>query len=138
MLTGFALTPLAAVILNKIGARKSIVIGMVILLAGFWKAPSFGALMVVGPVLGFSVGTMIIMMTAMIPNYYSPEAFPSIRGIVSPPRTIITANFPAVAGYVADRTGTYDTMFQILIACLVVSLMLSPLLSPPEKKQVSS
>jgi len=116
------------------GALFFLIIGF----AGFWKAPSFSALMVLGPILGFSIGTMIIMMTAIIPNYYGPEAYPGIRGIMSPPRTLITANFPALAGYVADRTGTYNSMFQILIVGLVISLILSLLLSPPEKKPVRS
>ena len=116
------------------GALFSLLVGF----TGFWKAPSFGELMVLGPILGFSIGTMIIMMTAIIPNYYGPEAYISIRGIMSPPITLLTANFPAIAGYVADKTGTYNSMFQVLIVGLVASLILSLLLAPPEKKPAQS
>jgi len=116
------------------GALFSLLVGF----TGFWKSPSFGALMVLGPILGFSIGTMIIMMTAIIPNYYGPEAYTSIRGIISPPLTLLSASFPAIAGYVADKTGTYNSIFLILIVGLIISLFLSPLLSPPEKKPVQS
>jgi len=108
---------------------------MLIGFLGFWKAPNFTSLMFSGPIFGFGMGTMIILMAAIIPNYYGPETFASIRGFMAPPRTIITANFPAFAGYIADRFGSYNSLFKGLSWCLVFGIFGSLFLSPPKKSK---
>jgi len=111
---------------------------MLIGLFGLWKAPSLSILMALGPVFGFSMGTLIILMAAIVPNYYGPETFASIRGYLTPPVTIITANFPALAGYIADTHGNYNPVFFGVSWCLVGAILCSFFLTPPQKKQTAA
>ena len=121
---------------DRIEPRWIITGAMGLMLLGFlglWKAPNFSTLMVVGPIFGLAVGTLIILLATIIPNYYGPETYASIRGFMSPPRTIITANFPAFSGYISDRYGSYNSLFKGLSWCLVFAIVGSLFLSPPKK-----
>ena len=100
---------------------------------GFWKAPSFNLLIASGPFIGFCTGTMVVMMPTLLSNYFGPAPFASIRGYMAPPRTIVTAGFPPLAGYVADKYGSYDLICAPLIICLIISMIGTLFLSPPKK-----
>jgi len=126
---------------DRIEPRWIISAALSLMLVGFfglWKASSFSLLMVVGPIFGFAMGTMIILMAAIIPNYYGPETLASIRGFMSPPVTIVSANFPALAGYIADKYGSYNSIFFVLSCCLVGAILCSFFLTPPQKKMVEA
>jgi len=126
---------------DRIEPRWIITVALCFMLIGFlglWKAPNLSVLMMLGPVFGFSMGTLIILMAAIVPNYYGPETFASIRGFLTPPATILSSNFPAIAGYIADKYGNYNSIFFALSCCLIGAILCSFFLTPPQKKVVEA
>ena len=106
---------------------------MVIGFIGIWKAPSFGMLMVLGPVYGISYGAILTIMPTLTGNYYGPEAFANITGFFGPILTIISAAVPTIAGYAVEKLGSYNEVFLILTFLLVLGLICSAFLSPPHQ-----
>lgn len=108
---------------------------MLLAFIGIWQAPSFMVLMICGPIFGAAYGTVIVMSTTLLGNYYSPESYPSIMGIVLPVMTISVAMIPTLAGYIADKQGNYGLAFTICAIGLVISFVSSFFLTPPPKTQ---
>ena len=112
------------------GALILNVIGFV----GIWQAPSYGALLIIGPMYGISYGTMLTIMPTLTGNYYGPEVFANIQGFFGPFVTIISAAVPTVAGYTVEKFGSYNWIFIVLTILLMVGLVCSAFMSPPHKK----
>jgi MFS family permease len=109
-------------------------IAMLLMFLGLWKAPNMGFLMAVGPVFGFSYGTIGIMLTTIMGNYYGPETFPKINGVLAPIATATSAIIPVVAGVIADRTGSYDLVFIFIGFLLLGGFICAILIKPPTPK----
>lgn len=99
-----------------------------------WKAPSLTVLMIAGPVFGFSYGTCIILSPVILGNYYSPDTFTAINGTLAPIMIIISAPVPVAAGYIADKTGSYDLAFLILSIIIGIALICAAFMAPPRPK----
>ena len=108
---------------------------MLIMLFGIWKISSFKMMMVAGIVFGCGYGCQIIMIPTMIANYYGPDAFPGIQGVLGPIMITFCACVPVGAGYIFEQTGNYNLAFITLIIVLLISFVLSLFLSPPTKKK---
>ncbi|MBW2369287.1 MAG: MFS transporter [Deltaproteobacteria bacterium] len=106
-------------------------ITLLLMLLGLWKAPSFGFLMAVGPVFGFCYGTLPVMTIAITGNYFGPESFAKVNGIIGPFGTVGSATIPVVAGAVVDKTGSYDIVFIIVGFVLLGGFICALLLKPP-------
>jgi len=102
---------------------------------GIWKAPSFGLLLVLGPIFGIAYGTLLTISPTLSGNYFGPEAFPNIRGFFGPPLTLITAGVPTAAGYAMEKLGSYNEVFLVLTIVLVLGTVCAIFLTPPQKKQ---
>jgi MFS family permease len=100
---------------------------------GFWKAPSFAFLMVLGPIYGIAYGALLTIAPTLAGNYYGPEVFPSIRGFFGPPVTLLSAAIPTVAGYAVEKMGSYNEIFLALSILLLLGGVCSAFLSPPNK-----
>ncbi|MDY6843620.1 MAG: MFS transporter [Thermodesulfobacteriota bacterium] len=101
---------------------------------GIWKAPSMHVLMVAGPVFGFCYGTILVLVTALVGNYFGREAFPTVMGFVMPFLVAIGALVPVGAGIIADKFGSYDLAFMIIIAVMMLGFILSFFMKPPTPK----
>ena len=122
---------------DRIEPRWLLLGSLVLTLIGFvgiWKAPSFGALMIIGPIYGFAYGTMLTILPTITGNYYGPEVYASIRGFFGPFVTIIGAAVPTLAGYSVEKLGSYDVIFLVLSIILLGGIGCSIFLSPPQKK----
>jgi MFS family permease len=108
---------------------------MVVGFIGIWKAPSFALLMVLGPVYGISFGGILTIMPTLTGNYYGPEVFANINGFFGPFVTVIGAAVPTIAGYAVERLGSYNEVFLVLTALIVLGLICSFFLAPPQKKE---
>lgn len=106
-------------------------IAMLLMFLGLWKVPNMGFLMAVGPVFGFCYGTVGIMLTTIMGNYYGPEAFPKINGVLAPIGTVTSAIIPVAAGVIADRTGSYDLVFIFISFVLLGGFICAILIKPP-------
>jgi len=99
----------------------------------FWRGSSFGLLVASGSVFGICFGTLLVMLSTMIANYFGTESYASISACISPFLTVIGAAIPTTAGYAADRLGSYDVPFAVLSAALFLSIIFSLFLSPPRR-----
>lgn len=82
---------------------------------------------------GFGFGTAYVCIPTIMGNYWGPEAFPGVSGIVSPIAMLIQASSAPVAGLLYDRQGTYLTV--MVIAWLAVSVGFAAMLfcHPPRR-----
>ena len=122
---------------DKIEPRWIIFTALIFMLIGFfgiWKAPSYGMLMVIGPIYGIGYGAIITILPTIMGNYYGPEVFANINAFFAPFITVINAIIPTAAGYVVESFGSYDGMFIALGALLSCGVVLSAFLSPPNKE----
>ena len=121
---------------DRIEPRRIVPATMVLILAAFiglWKGPSFNSLLVFGLLYGISYGTLLVIISTMVGNYYGPESYASINGFIAPFLTVIHASVPTAAGYAADKLGSYDLPFSILTVVLSAGIIFSAFLSPPRK-----
>jgi len=108
---------------------------MLIMLVGIWKISSFKMMAVAGIGFGMGYGCQIIMIPTMIANYYGPDAFPGIQGVLGPIMIVFCASVPVGGGYIFEQTGNYDLAFIILSIVLFISFVASFFLAPPTKKK---
>jgi cyanate permease len=124
---------------DRVEPRWIYFVAILLMLAGFvgfWKAPSFGFLMVLGPVYGIAYGSLLTIAPTLAGNYYGPEVFPSIRGFFGPPVTLLSAAIPTVAGYAVEKMGSYNEIFLSLSILLVLGAICSAFMAPPQKPGV--
>jgi MFS family permease len=123
---------------DRIEPRWILTVTMGIMLAaylGIWKSTNLNMAMVSGAIFGFCYGSQLIMFPTIIGNYYGPEVFPDINGIIAPFLILFGAAVPVGAGYVFEKSGSYDAAFVVMIVMLVVSLFFSLLLTPPRSSR---
>jgi len=108
---------------------------MLVAFIGIWRAPNTSALMIFGPLFGFGYGTIIVMMSILIANYYGPDAFASINGLIGPIVIPFAAMVPVGAGFIADKLGSYDLAFICISVVLVFASLGSAMLKPPQKAE---
>lgn len=102
---------------------------------GIWKSTNLQIVMGSGALFGFCYGCQLIMFPTLLGNYYGPEAFPGINGIIAPIMILFGAAVPMGAGYIYETFGSYDGAFIIMMSMLGVSLILSLLMTPPKKAE---
>jgi len=122
---------------DRIESRWIIFLAMILNIAGFvgfWQAPSFGLLILLGAAYGISYGTILTIMPTIHGNYYGPEVYASITGFLGPFVTIIGAVVPTIAGYAVESFGSYNEIFLVITILLVVGIACSGFLAPPQKK----
>ena len=83
---------------------------------------------------GFGLGALYICEATIVGNYWGPEAFAGLRGVISPIGALAEAVAAPLAGFLYDLQGTYLTV--MVIACIVgfVSFMAILLCTPPRPK----
>ena len=100
-----------------------------------WKAPSLAVLLVGGVIYGFSYGTILVLLPVIRGNYFGPDSFANLAGIITPLTLIFVAPAPYLAGYVADRYGNYDIAFIGIFVVVAVGAVCMAAASPPEKQE---
>jgi len=108
---------------------------MLIMFLGIWKAQGFNITMAAGMIFGICYGSQVIMVPTIMGNYYGPDAFAGINGMIGPILILFGASVPVGSGYVFEQTGNYDLAFIILSIVLGISFVLSFFLSPPSGKK---
>ncbi|MCP4575910.1 MAG: MFS transporter [Deltaproteobacteria bacterium] len=106
---------------------------MLIMFLGLWKISSFNLMVSAGIIFGMCYGSQIIMIPTIMANYYGPDAFAGINGMIGPILILFGASIPVGAGYVYEKTGNYDLVFIVLSIVLSIALVSSFFLSPPTK-----
>jgi MFS family permease len=121
---------------DRVEPRWIYFVSMILMLIGFlgfWKAPSFSFLMVVGPIYGIAYGSLLTIGPTLAGNFYGPEVFANIRGFFGPPVTLLSAAVPTIAGYSVEKWGSYDEIFIALSILMVTGALCSAFMTPPQK-----
>lgn len=123
---------------DRIEPRWVITGSFVVLLGSFlifWKSIDVEVLLVFGFLFGCAYGSILVLIPAMLGNYFGPESFPKIMGFMAPFLVVINSTVPVGAGIIADRTGTYDLAFLIVSLFISSGLVCAGLCAPPTKRK---
>lgn len=102
---------------------------------GIWKAPNMTLLLITGPVFGFCYGTIIVLIPAIIGNYWGPASFANTTAFITPFMVALGAPVPVIAGYIADYFGSYDLAFLSIGILIAIGAVLAVFMKPPQKGQ---
>lgn len=87
------------------------------------------------PVLvGFGFGALYICEVTIVGNYWGPEAFAGIRGLIAPIGALAGGMIAPLAGFVYDLQGTYFTVLLIAWIAAMVGFVAIFLCTPPTPK----
>ena len=106
----------------------------VIALGIIWKAPGLSWLLLAGVLFGAAYGGTLVLVPAVIANYFGAAAFASINGFVFPVQLVIASTVPVGAGYLADLTGSYDVSFIVLIGFAALAAVCALTTRPPRRQ----
>jgi len=84
---------------------------------------------------GFGMGAAYICEATMVGNYWGPEVFAKIRGVVGPIAVIFEAGVPPLAGFLYDLQGTYLTIMIITCVGAMIGFFAVLLCTPPRPAQ---
>jgi MFS family permease len=88
-------------------------------------------------VVGIVAGGVFPVVGVMVVRNFGPLAFARIMGMMMPPLIIAMAIAPVIAGWIRDRTGSYNAMFAYCAGLMLFSggavftLRLAPMKSSP-------
>ena len=80
---------------------------------------------------GFGMGAAYICEATMVGNYWGPEVFAKIRGVIGPIAVIFEAGVPPLAGFLYDLQGTYLTIMIITGVAAIIGLGAILFCTPP-------
>ena len=84
---------------------------------------------------GFGMGAAYICEATMVGNYWGPEVFAKIRGVIGPIAVIFEAGVPPLAGFLYDLQGTYLTIMIITGVAAIIGLGAIFFCTPPRPAQ---
>lgn len=82
---------------------------------------------------GLVFGSMVTMMQVVYAEYFGRESLGSIRGAVAPIQMVFNAAGPLLAGLAFDATGSYDQIFWVFVASLLLAAFWMTLARPPRR-----
>ena len=108
-------------------ALIAVVIGIIFLA----NAEDFLQIVLYALFLGAGYGCAWVCLPTTISNYFGPESFPKIMGVMLPIVTLFSAVAPTAAGLIYDQQGSYQIAFQILIATASLGAVAIVMATPP-------
>ena len=125
---------------DRIGRRSAIGIGLVLqILAflGFAVAGALPALYAASIAFGFSYGAVASLFPAIVADFFGREQAGSLVGLLFAMSGSMAALGPLGAGFIYDRTGSYDPAWVASAALNVVALGLLAWARPPRRMELS-
>ncbi|MFC1895921.1 MFS transporter [Thermodesulfobacteriota bacterium] len=86
---------------------------------------------------GFGFGSAYICMPTIIGNYYGPEAFAPINGVIVPIVVVSEAGAAPLAGFIYDVQGSYFIVMLICWSAVIAAIAAMLLCTPPEVREVA-
>jgi MFS family permease len=83
---------------------------------------------------GFGFGAAYVCIPTIVGNYWGPEAFPGVSGIVSPIAMLIQGSAAPLAGLFYDHQGTYLTILIVSWLAVAVGFVAMLFCRPPERR----
>ncbi len=84
---------------------------------------------------GFGFGAAYVCIPTITGNYWGPEAFPGVSGIVSPIAMLIQGSAAPLAGLLYDRQGTYLTVLILAWVAVAVGFTAMLFCRPPSRTE---
>ena len=111
-------------------------LGLMLSLIALWKAPhNITIAMGIIAIFGFCFGTSVVTFPMLTANYFGPEAFAPINGLLAPIMLPFTAPLPVIAGVIFEKYNSYDLAFMPIIGYLFIATIIAWFLYPPQKKE---
>lgn len=125
---------------DRIEPRILFAVGSLCVLAGgvlFWfVSPEIRWVATLYPLLaGFGFGAAYVCIPTIMGNYWGPEAFPGISGVMSPIGMLIQGSAAPLAGLLYDLQGTYLTILVVSWLAVAIGFVAMLFCLPPEKKE---
>ena len=111
----------------------SLFVSSIIALTIIWQAPNISLLLLAGAMFGAAYGGTLVMIPAMVANYFGAQSFASINGFIFPLQIVVSSMVPVGAGYMADVSGNYDISFVAIIGFTCVAAVCALFTRPPLK-----
>ena len=121
---------------DRIGNRKSFIIGLVLAIAALaWLVPAkeLWTLYVFAVILGLALGSMGTSESPLAARLFGLTSHGLIYGVMGLGFTVGGALGPFIMGYIYDVTDSYRTAFLVCIALGVVGLILMAILKPTRR-----
>lgn len=83
---------------------------------------------------GVGFGALYICEVTIVGNYWGPEAFAGIRGVIAPVGVLFGAMIAPLAGYLYDLQGSYFTILLVSWIAAIVGFVAILLCAPPRPK----
>jgi len=83
------------------------------------------------PLAGFGMGAAYICEATIVGNYWGPEVFARVRGLIGPIAVLFEAGAPPLAGFLYDVQGTYLTVMIISWLGAAIGIVAILLCRPP-------
>jgi hypothetical protein len=80
---------------------------------------------------GFAMGAAYMCEATMVGNYWGPEAFAKIRGVIGPIAVIFEVGVPPLAGFCYDLQGTDSTIMIVTGVGAALSVVAILFCTPP-------
>jgi len=84
--------------------------------------------------IGTGFGASYVSVATMIGNYFGPDSFAPIVGILTTITCIVGAISPAMAGIIYDSYGDYSLAFTLLLAVAITGAAAIPFATPPKQE----
>ncbi len=123
---------------ERVGVRALLVFGLAIQAIGMTAlavGSSLPVLIVFAIGVGGGYGTIFLATTVSLQEYFGRRNYPQIFG-ANQLFTTISVIGPAVAGWVADRTGRFDISFAACVVMLLAAAVAAATLRRPERRGV--
>jgi MFS family permease len=116
-------------IADRIDLRLALAVAALLIvagLAGYRTGGSYFVLIVSSVVLGLAAGGMLPVWGALLAVLFGAMNYGRVMGLMNPVLMPLTLTGPPLAGFVFDRTGSYDAAFVGFIAALLLVMFLLP------------
>jgi sugar phosphate permease len=84
---------------------------------------------------GFGFGAVYICEATIVGNYWGPEVFAKVRGVIGPVAVLLEAGAGPLAGFLYDLQGTYLTVMIISWAGAILGIAAILLCKPPRPRE---
>jgi sugar phosphate permease len=104
---------------------------MCLSLTSIWLSRSLTLLFGLSAIFGFCFGGLWVMLPTIKGNYFGAETYHHLFGFTHPITSVFVYPSAAIAGFIADHTGSYDFAFLSVAAILALGFASSLFLRPP-------
>ena len=122
---------------DKIGTKSSLVICFLCLLSGLiWLqlSTTLWMLLLFAVIHGFAHGGFFTLISPLLADFFGTRSHGAIFGVLTSVSAIGSAIGPVMAGYVFDKTGSYQLVFLALTGMSIAGLVATSLLKPVMKE----